>query len=499
MKKIILSVLMCCVALVASAQIERPKLVVGLVVDQMRWDYLYYYYDKYGEGGMKRLISEGFSCENQMINYLPTVTAVGHASIYTGAGPATHGIASNDFYKEGKRIYCCDDPTVKGVGTKSKAGDMSPRNMMGTTIGDMLRMATDFKAKVYGVAVKDRASILPAGHSANGAFWYDKSVGGFITSTYYMDKLPDYVAKFNKQLGMKPGYDAKVHPDGVTATFGLAEAIMKAEKLGQNGTTDMLCISISPTDAISHTTGTWFSPGKENEEVFLTLDRDMKQFFDALDQQVGKGNYLLFLTADHGGTHNPNTMKEHKLPSNSFDTRAKIAQLNETLSKQFGVEGKFVKDYISYNLYLDRDLLAQNNICCQKVKNAIVAELKKDPEHFPFVIDNEQAATAPVPQWIRERVINGYYRGRTGDITAITRPEWYDYNVKAGDYGSQHGAWVHADTHIPLVFMGWHIKPGKTNRLTYMVDTAPTVCSMLHIEAPGAATGNPIVEVVDQK
>ena len=498
MKKIILSVLMCCMAVVASAQIERPKLVVGLVVDQMRWDYLYYYYDKYGEGGMKRLLSEGFSCENQMINYLPTVTGVGHASIYTGAGPATHGIASNDFYKEGKRIYCCDDPNAKGVGTTSKAGDMSPVNMMSTTIGDMLRMATDFKAKVFGVALKDRASILPAGHSANGAFWYDKSAAGFITSTYYMDKLPDYVVKFNKQLGMKQGYDPKVHADGVTATFGLAEAVMKAEKLGQNGTTDMLCVSISSTDAISHGTGTWFSPGKQNEEVFLTLDRDMKKFFDALDAQVGKGNYLLFLTADHGGKHNPNTMKEHKLPSSSIDTRAKIAQLNEMLSKQFGVEGKYVKDYISYNLYLNRDFLDQNNICCQKVKDAIVAELKKDAEHYPFVIDNEHAATAPVPQWIRERVINGYYRGRTGDITAITRPEWYDYNVKAGDYGSQHGAWVHADTHIPLVFMGWHIKPGKTNRLTYMVDTAPTVCSMLHIEAPGAATGNPIVEVVDQ-
>ena len=499
MKKIILSVLMCCMALIASAQVERPKLVVGLVIDQMRWDYLYYYYDKFGEGGMKRLINEGFSCENQMINYLPTVTGVGHASIYTGGEPATHGIVCNDFYLEGKRIYCCDDPSVKGVGTTSSAGNMSPINMLSTTIGDQLRQATDFKAKVYGVALKDRAAILPAGHAANGAFWYDKSVAGFITSSYYMDRLPDYVTKFNKQLGMKKGFDPKGNPNGVTATFGIAETILKAERLGQNGTTDMLCVSISPTDAISHKTGTWFSPGKENEDVFLTLDRDLKHFLDALDQQVGKGNYLLFLTADHGGTHNPNSMKEHKLPGGSTDMRSIINSLNETLSKKFGVEGKYVKDYICYNLYIDHDFLAKNNICCQKVKDAIVCELKKQNENFSYVVDNEKAATAAVPQWIRERIVNGYYAARTGDVIAILRPGFFDYNLDKADYGSQHGTWTHADTHIPLVFMGWHIKPGKTNSLTYMVDTAPTVCSMLHIEAPTATIGNPIVEVVDQK
>lgn len=499
MKKIILSVLMCCVAIIASAQVERPKLVVGLVIDQMRWDYLYYYYDKYGEGGMKRLINEGFSCENQMINYVPTVTGVGHASIYTGACPATHGIACNNFYKDGKFIYCCDDDSVKTVGSKSKVGEMSPRNMLGTTIGDMLRQATDFKAKVFGVSLKDRASILPAGHSANGAYWYDKSIAGFVTSTYYMDKLPKYITKFNKHIGIKPGVDPKTIPAGVTVTFDLAEAIMKAEKLGKNGTTDMLCVSISSTDAISHTTGTWFSPGKENEEVFLTLDRDLKKFFKALDAQVGKDGYLLFLTADHGGTHNPNTMKAHKLPGGYTDVKAEIDTVNVALSKQFGVEGKYICNEICNSLYIDRNFLAQNNLCFDKVKAAAINEFKKKSETFPFVIDNENAAIAPVPQWIRERVVNGYYRGRTGDITLMVRPDYFSFKVKPDYFGAQHGAWPHADTHIPLVFMGWHIKPGKTHKLTYMVDTAPTVCALLNIEAPSASIGNPIVEVVDQK
>ena len=496
MKKIILSVFMCLVAVVASAQVARPKLVVGLVVDQMRWDYLYYYYDKYGEGGMKRLLAEGFSCDNQMLNYVPTVTGVGHASIYTGAAPSTNGIAANDFYLGDKRIYCCDDPNVKGVGTTDKAGMMSPVNMLGTTVGDMLRAASDYRSKVIGVALKDRASILPAGHSANAAYWYDKSVAGFITSTWYMEQLPEWVKKFNKASGMKKGYDPKVHADGVTLTFRMAEAALKNEQLGKGDATDMLCISVSSTDAISHQTGTWLSPGKENEEAFLTLDRGMKEFFDALDAQVGKGNYLLFLTADHGGTHNPNTTLQHRRPGGSWDSGATMKQLNEQLKGEFGADIRYVKDIIGESIYLDHNAISGAKLCLDKVKGAAVRLLMDDPQ-FNFVVDYEKAASAPVPQWIRERIINGYYRGRSGDIMAMPKVNYYDWHIADDFYGSTHGSWSAADTHIPLVFMGWHIKPGHTNRQTFMVDTAPTICALLHIQMPDACIGNAITEVTD--
>lgn len=498
MKRTILSVIVCLVAMMASAQVERPKLVVGLIVDQMRWDYLYYYYDKYGEGGIKRILNEGFSCDNQMINYVSTVTGAGHASAYTGAVPATNGIVSNDFYMDGRRIYCCDDPNVKGVGTTSKAGNMSPRNMIATTIGDMLRQATDFKAKVIGVALKDRAAILPAGHAANAAYWYDKSVAGFITSTYYMDKLPDWTKKFNRQLGFKVGVDLKTSPSGVTATFQLAEAAMHAENLGQNGTTDMLCVSISSTDAISHKTGTWCSPGKENEEVFLTLDRDLKAFLEALDKQVGKDGYLLFLTADHGGTHNPNTQKAHKLPGGCWDSGVAMKRVNEALSAKYGIEGKYIKDIIGSGIFLDHELISSNKLCLDKVKADAIAELQKDKE-LMAVVDYEKATVAPIPQWIRERIVNGYYRGRSGDLYAVVKTNHFEWNVKSDFYGSSHGIWSPADTHIPLVFMGWNVKHGKTNRRTLMVDTAPTVCAMLHLQMPDGCTGNPIVEVADQQ
>ncbi len=496
MKKIILSVFVCCLALTAAAQVSRPKLVVGLVVDQMRWDYLYYYYDKYGEGGVKRLLAEGFSCDNQMLNYVPTITGVGHTSIYTGAVPAASGIPANDFYLDGKRVYCTDDPTVTGVGTSSKAGKMSPRNMLGTTVGDMLRTATDFKAKVIGVALKDRASILPAGHSANAAYWYDSSVGGFITSSYYMDKLPGWVTDFNRRAGMKKGYDPKSHADGVTLTFRMAEAALTNEQLGKGDTTDMLCVSISSTDVISHQTGTWFSKGKENEEAFLALDRGMKEFFEALDAQVGKDGYLLFLTADHGGSHNPNTLHEHKLPGGGVDYGEVKRTLNGQLRSEFGIDIQYVKDIIEEGIYLDHEAIAGAKLCLGKVTDTAVRLLKGDAR-FQFVTAYEKAGTAAIPQWIRERVINGYYQGRSGDIIAMSKVNHFYGGVGPEYYGSSHGKWGPADTHIPLVFMGWNIKPGHTTRQTHMDDTAPTVCSLLHIQMPDACTGNPITEITD--
>ncbi|HWZ36629.1 MAG TPA: alkaline phosphatase family protein, partial [Mucilaginibacter sp.] len=179
--------------------LPRPKLVVGIVVDQMRWDYLYRYYDRYSTGGFKRLLNEGFSCENANIDYIPTVTAAGHTCIYTGSVPSIHGIAGNDFVIQatGKQIYCAGDSTVQTVGSTSTAGRMSPRNLLVTTVTDELRLATNFRSKVIGIALKDRGGILPAGHTANAAYWFDDKSGNWITSTYYMNDLPQWVKDFN--------------------------------------------------------------------------------------------------------------------------------------------------------------------------------------------------------------------------------------------------------------------------------------------------------------
>ena len=490
--KLFLLLAACCIALNLQAQVQRPKLVVGLVVDQMRWDYLYFYNDEFCEGGFKRLLAEGYSCENTMINYVPTVTAIGHTSIYTGTTPALHGIAGNNFYQDGKTFYCCGDETVKPVGSKGKAGLMSPRNMLATTIGDQLRLATNFSSRVFGVALKDRAAILPAGHSANAAYWYDKEAGHFITSTYYMNQLPQWLNQFNQQN--KTNEDIRATDQGVTLTFKLAEALIQNEQLGQQPQTDMLCVSISSTDMIGHATGT---RGKENRSVYLQLDRDLAHFLQVLDQQVGPGNYLLFLSADHGAVHNPNYLKQHHLPGAGFPAWEAAKELNKTLAKKYQIKGNIILGTGSNSLYLDHKLLDKNNLQRQQVISDIRNLLMPDPR-IAYVVDRQNVATQSIPQLLRERIINGTHPKRSGDILIITTPGVVPGSDKPDYIGTSHGAWNPYDAHIPLIFYGWHIQHGATAATNHIVDIAPTICAMLHIQQPNACIGQAITTVFEQ-
>jgi len=488
-----MTILLCMTTIVAMAQVERPKLVVGLVVDQMRWDYLYYYYDKYGQGGLRRLVDEGFNCDNNLINYVPTITGIGHASIYTGTTPALHSIAGNDFYMDGKFTYCCSDPSVKGVGSEGSAGEMSPRKMTATTMGDMLKVATDFKSKVIGVAMKDRAAILPAGQAADAAYWWDNSVGHYITSTYYMEDLPKWVKKFNAENTWNPGKDIKMSPIGVEKTFLMAQAIVENEQLGQRGECDMLCISVSPTDAIAHSFGT---RGKENYDVYMELDRDVAKFLDYLDTTIGKGQYLLFLSADHGAAHNSTMLNNHRIPAGGWSISDARKRLNIHLQEKFGLE-KMVPYHSSYRLFLDRPGIQKAGLKLQDVVDEAIAFLKEEKDLL-YVIDYAHAAEAAIPTSLKEQIINGWNAQRSGDIYCLTKSGLYDF-VPDNDYkGTTHGAWNPYDSHIPCVFFGWHVKHGHSSRTNYMIDVAPTICAMLHIQMPNSCIGNPITEVADQ-
>lgn len=346
-----------------STAVERPKLVVGLVVDQMRWDYLYRYYDLYGEGGFKRLLNEGFSCENTQLNYVPTVTAIGHTSIYTGSVPSIHGIAGNDFIfrNTGRQTYCTDDDSVHGVGSDNAAGRMSPRRLLVTTVGDELHLATNFRSKVISVSLKDRAAILPGGHTADAAYWFDSKTGRWITSSYYMERLPEWVDAFNRtdparrlleqdwntlypieryvqstaddtpyekpfEKGGKPVFPVPTSkllktegygiirntPYGNTLTLQMARQAIEHEAMGRDEETDMLAVSLSSTDYVGHQ----FGPNAvETEDTYLRLDKDLADFLDYLDQQVGAGNYTLFLTADHAAAHNTRFLTDHGIPA----------------------------------------------------------------------------------------------------------------------------------------------------------------------------------------
>ncbi len=473
-------------ALPCCGQVQRPKLVVGLVVDQMRWDYLYYYHEQYRKDGLRRLLDEGYSFENTMINYVPTVTAIGHASIYTGSVPALHGIAGNNFLIDNKPTYCCADSTVLGVGSDSKEGRMSPRNLIASGMGDMLRIATDYQGKVIGVALKDRAAILPAGHAANAAYWWDTSAGHFITSTYYMNELPAWVDKVNKQIGTKPGYDVKTSVEGVTKTFQMAKAAIENEQLGQDAITDMLALSVSSTDAIGHTFGT---RGKENHDAYMELDKQVADFLNFLDNKVGRGNYLLFLSADHGAAHNPNVLKANKMPSGGLEVWNTIKAVNQDLASTLGISGKIIKSEDAGRLYLDHAVVAASGKSLDEVKQAVINRLEQEP-NILYVVDYDKALVTSVPQPIRERIVNGYNKKRSGDLFYVAKAGWENVSDKADYRGTTHGQWNPYDAHIPFVLYGWNVAHGQTSKPVSIVDIAPTICEMLHIQMPNSCVGN---------
>lgn len=518
---------------------ERPKLVVGLVVDQMRWDYLYRYYDKFGNDGFKRLLAEGYSLNNVHIPYVPTVTALGHTSIYTGSVPAIHGIAGNDWNDKetGKNVYCTTDENVQPVGTtNTKVGSHSPKNLWSTTITDELRLATNFQGKVIGVSLKDRASILPAGHTPNGAFWFDDSSGNFVTSTWYMKDLPQWIKDFNGQnlpdklvangwdtllpinqytesspdnssweglLGstktptfpysnLAADYQSKKDnirytPFGNTLTLKLAEAAVEGEKLGSDNIVDMLAINLASTDYAGHK----FGPNSiEVEDVYLRLDKDLAAFFKYLDSKVGKGSYTVFLSADHGASHAVGFLQEHKITTGFFGEGME-KDINEKLKAKFGVD-KLINAVDNYQVYFDRKLLRDNKLELDAVRDFTISELQKNPTVL-YAVSVEKVQESTIPEPIKSRIINGINRQRSGDIQLISHDSMLPSYSKTG---TTHSVWNSYDAHIPLIFMGWGIKQGESNKAYFMTDIAPTISALLHIQFPSGNVGNPIAEVI---
>ena len=534
-------------AAAASTALPRPKLVVGIVVDQMRWDYLYRYYDRYQSNGFKRLLNEGYSCENTQVDYIPTFTGPGHSCIYTGSVPAIHGIAGNDYIIQatGQPMYCAQDTSVQTVGSTSKAGQMSPRNLLTTTVTDELRLATNFRSKVIGIALKDRGGILPAGHTANAAYWFDDKTGNWISSTYYMTDLPQWAKDFNDQKlaetylkldwntlylidtylqstpdnskyeGAFKGADSptlpvktsalykksglgliRSTPYGSTLTIDMAVAAINGEQLGQHDVTDFLAMSLSSPDYIGHQFGI---NAVEIEDTYLRLDRDIANFLTFLDAKVGKGNYTVFLTADHGAAHNTAFLNDHNIPAGTWDEAATLKDINKDLLGKFKVDS-LVLSLGNYQVNLNYHVLNYLHLDEDAVKKECIAYLQKLP-YVAFAVDMTKAQTANIPEELRTRIINGYSAKNSGVIQIILNPAWFTGHGSGdgGPTGTTHGTWNPYDNHIPLVFMGWGIQHGSTVREVHMTDIAPTVAALLHIQAPNGCIGVPIPEVIKNK
>jgi predicted AlkP superfamily pyrophosphatase or phosphodiesterase len=521
----------------ATQPLARPKLVVGVVVDQMRYDYLYRFYNKYEEGGFKRLMRDGFNCRNHHFHYAMTVTAAGHASVYTGSIPAIHGIIGNEWYDKrlGKGVYCVGDSTVQAVGTSNvAAGNMSPRNMLVSTVTDQLRIGTNYQSKTIGIALKDRGAILPAGHTANGAYWFDSKTGNWITSTFYRPELPKWVQEYNDKKRpaelMKAGWqtllpieqytestaDDKAYefklagakkpvfpydlagragdafgiiastPQGNTLTKEMALEALKNENLGKGASTDFLAVSFSTPDYVGHA----FGPNSvEEEDIYLRLDRDLAELLTTLDNWVGKNNYLFFITADHGVTDVVELAREHKRPTGRLDVGAINTAVKATLVEKFGA-GDYIRSSENYQFYLNYETLRKKKITVNDVYLAI-REVILDANGVADVLNLHELGTASLNDYQLTLYKNGTHAKRSGDIQLVIEPGWM-----AGPIVASHGGPYTNDTHIPLLFYGWGIKPGETVDRTAVADTAPTLSALLKILEPNGSVGNVIDGVV---
>lgn len=519
--------------------LQTPKLVVGIVVDQMRYDYLTRFYNRYGNDGFKRLMNDGFNATNHHFNFVPTYTAPGHASIYTGTTPADHGIIGNNWYDKfiDKVIYNADDESANPVGTASDEGKMSPRRMLSSTVTDELELFTQGRSKVIGVSIKDRGAILPAGHAADAAYWFRGSEEGiFISSSFYMEQLPKWVKDFNnakpaekylksweplypintytasgpdlneyegkprgketatfpydlKELFVNNGEYSiiKSTPYGNSIVADFAIKALKEEEMGIDAIPDFLAVSFSSTDYVGHQYGV---NSVEIEDTYLRLDQDIARLLQAFDKQVGDGNYTVFLTADHGAVNVPAYLQSQRFNAGYFDERNFIKDMDTLVTSRYGVSG-LIKNVSNDQVYFDQKILKANAVSSRNLQDFLASEMRNYPG-VNKAFTRDAMVSGQFTTGTGALVQNGFHHQRSGDVLFILDPGIIVYS----NTGSTHGSAQSYDTHVPMLFYGYGINKGYTAERTEVMDIAPTISSLLHISFPNGAKGNPITKVL---
>ncbi|MGY5352841.1 alkaline phosphatase PafA [Wenyingzhuangia sp. IMCC45533] len=543
MKKIA-SVLLLLGSLQVFAQ-NKPKLVVGIVIDQMRYDYLLRFKDKFGTKGFNKLIKEGVNFENAHYNYIPTYTAVGHTSIYTGTTPKNHGIIGNNWYDKfiKKSIYVVDDLSYQTIGSKTRHGKKSPKRLVASTVADQLKMAQNFKGKTIGVAIKDRSAILPVGHTANIAYWFDGgNEGKWISSSFYQKKLPQWVIDFNIDNKSKLDYYLssdwdtslladeyhesaddeqyfegkfkneeksvfphhlptlkkdngnysilKSTPYGNTMTLDFATKIINNEQLGRNSqVSDFLAISLSSTDYIGHQYG---PASKEIEDTYIKLNDDLDDFIKELDKQVGYNNYVLFITSDHAVAQIPHYLKDHKVPSGYFKNNELLNKLNEFTLKKFKSK-QLIENISNHQIFLNKGEIRRLSLSLINVENQIIDELILYQDIYKVISANTLQKTEFVnaPYSLLQE---GYNQKISGDILYTLKPSILSNGYIKG--GTTHGSGYNYDTHVPIIFYGGKIAKGKSvKKEVTIVQIAPTLANLLEIQEPNMSSHKILTEV----
>ena len=513
-----------------------PKLVVAILVDQLRYDYLESLHGQMSSGGFRFLSEKGAFLTFAHYNYAPTVTGPGHASFLGGSPPSMHGIIGNDWFDKRSRamVNCVSDPDAAPVGAGETAARRSPRNMIGDNFADGMRLR--FGSKVVGISLKDRGAILPAGRKPQGAFWFDSNSGRFITSTYYRPELPAWLSQFNARqfpqsftgqkwtrlkspevysgpaqaLGASPlpgekiaSFDHTVVPSPtegfetlVPTPFGnqlltdLALAAVDGEKMGSGPQPDLLSVSFSSLDACGHRFGPY---SHEIQDMVLRLDLELERLLQGLDQRLGLHNVWIVLTADHGVAPTPESALANGLDGLRADMNALTADLLAKLEQRFGA-GRFLltPKIVEGNVYFDHAALAERRLSAEEVAG-FVRDWALDTGKFHAGYTRSQLLDGRAPGPLGQRIQNGFNAERSGDVVLVQKP----FQIPGGGKGgTTHGAPFAYDTHVPILFYGAPFKPGRCADDVSITDIASTLCVALRMTEPALNTGKPILGIL---
>ena len=528
------------IAVLASLQAtaQEPKLIVAIVVDQLRYDYLEKFREQFCGNGFRLLMDRGAFFTYAHYDYAPTVTGPGHASYLSGTSPAFHGIIGNEWFDRGtqKMVNCVDDSNVQGVGASGKYGSRSPQHFVGSNFADELRLR--HHSRVIGISLKDRGAILPAGKKPAGAYWLDSPSGRFITSTYYKKELPAWVEKFNSRelpksymgkswsrlldekfydapspaIGAGNGDRNPANPTEFTRTIKLSKsegyetivptpfgnelltefavAALDGEQLGTTLRPDLLCISYSSTDACGHIYGPY---SQEEQDIILRLDRQLETLFKTIDNKVGLKNTMIVLTADHGVAPTPESSVAEGLQAERIDLLPLMGNLSEKLAEHFG-EGKLLLTprLVDGNLYFNHETLAQRKISIDEACEFVSAWARGTGKFFAAYTRRqllEGRAFGP----IGESVMKGFNAERSGDVVLVLKPFCIP---RAGATGTTHGSPFSYDTHVPVLMFGEGIRSGRYADPFYITDIVPTLCARLGLNEPAACIGKPFVKAL---
>jgi predicted AlkP superfamily pyrophosphatase or phosphodiesterase len=517
---------------VSGLDLDKPKLVVSIVVDQMRFDNLDKYKESYSNNGFNRLIREGFNLKNNHFNYVPTVTGPGHSSISTGSTPKTHGIVGNNWFnkKTQKDVYCTTDLNYENLGGNAYSAKMSPNNLLVNTLGDLNRIENDMNSKTISIAIKDRGSILMGGRKANAAYWfYGKDKGEWVSSKYYMEELPEWVDNFNnsdivstyirewntlydinsykesrsddnnfeksfkghpsvtfpydlnKLKHLNDGYDMlKETPFGNNLTTDFAIEAISNEKLGKDQFTDVLTISYSSTDYIGHNFGV---DAKETQDAYLRLDLEIERLLYFLDSYVGENEYTLFLTADHGASKIPAYLNSIGVKSQNIEEGTVKNILKDVLFKSYG-SNQLISKVMNSQIYLNDEIINSLNLSFNSIEKTIINTLNQ-LEYIDKVYTSEDIINGNFDSGYELLIQNGYNVLRSGDIIFKLKENVISY----GNKGTTHGSGYTYDTHVPLIFFGKKIVQGESNVKTKITDIAPTIAKLLGLKKMSDSTG----------